>query len=229
MNQQSKAERWGPLCGVGFVVLIIVSFVVVWSSPMSNASGAKVVSWYSNSGHRRDAYISVILADIGVVAGLFFYGYLRERLQETDLGKRLAPIAFGGAVIFAVGGLIGSGTTLALADVPKHLSPSSAQALNVLNNDLFAAALAIGVSILSLASSIVFLKSKMVPTWFGWFGVLIAVAGVAGPLGFFAFMAEGLWVLILSYLLYSRPAAPVQDLRPAEMAAPLGEPSTTGV
>lgn len=57
----------------------------------------------------------------------------------------------------------------------------------------------------ALASGIVFLKSDMVPTWFGWFSVVIGIVALAGPFVFFAFPAIGVWILILSYLFYSRP------------------------
>ena len=217
MIQQTKSDRWGPLSGVAFVVLIVAAFIVGWSTPMSNASAAKVIAWYSNSSHKRNANISALLIDIAVVVGFFFFGYLRDRLRGTELGKRLAPVAFGGAIVFGVGGLIGAGTTFALTDVPKDLAPAAAQALNVMSNDIWFPATFIGMSILTLASSIVFLKSRTMPTWFGWFGIVIGVAGLAGPIGFFAFLAVGLWLLILSYLFYSRPVVvTTSEPRPME-------------
>ena len=92
-------------------------------TPDSNASGAKVIAYFVKHSNKRAANISAVLTDLAVVFGLFFFGYLRDRLRRTEVGSRLAPIAFGGAVIFAAGGLLTSGTTIALTDVPKDLTP----------------------------------------------------------------------------------------------------------
>lgn len=214
-TESASREKWGSLTGVVFVVLLVVSFFMV-STPSSNASGQKVIAFYANHSNKRAANISALLIDVSVVAGLFFFGYLRDHLRQTDLGRRLAPVAFGGGVLFAAAGLVVSGSIFALTDVPKDLTPASAQALNLVNNDLPFPLLCIGISVLALASGIVFLKSNMVPTWFGWFSIVIGVVALVGPIGFFAFPAIGVWILILSYLFYSRPerASTEQPVQP---------------
>ena len=209
IERLDTTDRWGPLTGVAFVVLIVVS-QVLQSSPADNASGTKVIAYYVDQSHKRSADISAFLVDLGVVVGLFFFGYLRAWLRRTDLGARLAPVAFGGAVIFALSGLLAAGTAFALTDVPQDLSPGAAQALNVIQSNITLPATAIGVSVLTLATSIVVLGSRLLPAWFGWFGVVIAVVGVAGPFGFFAFPAVGLWILVLSYFWSRRRSAAVE-------------------
>lgn len=212
-TESSNREKWGPVTGVAFVVLLAVSFFLV-STPSSNASGQKVIAFYVKQSNKRATNISSLLIDIGVVVGLFFFGYLRDRLRRSELGVRLAPVAFGGAVLFAAGGLVAAGTNFALTDVPKDLTPAAAQALNLISNDLAFPLICVGISVLALASAIVFLKSKMVPTWFGWLSVVIGIVALAGPIGFFALPAIGIWILILSYLFYSRP-----DTTPAAPAS----------
>lgn len=206
--QARRPQRWGPLSGVAFVVILVVSFFLA-STPGSGDSGAKVIAWYANSSNKRAADIQTLLADVAVVFGLFFFGYLRDLMRATDLGRRLAPVMFGGAVVFAGGGLLSSGATWALTDVPKKLTPAAAQALNLVSNDLSGPLITIGVSVLTLASGIVFLKTRMLPQWVGWLSLVIGVAGVLGPIGFFAFMATGIWILILCYLLYRQEMAGV--------------------
>lgn len=193
---QKKSMRWGPLTGVVFVVMLIVSFFIT-STPDSSASGASVITYYSAQSNKRAANITSVLIDLSVVFGLFFFGYLRDRLRHSDIGERLAPIAFGGAVIFATGGLLTSGTTLALTDVPKKLTPAAAQALNILSNDLFDTVLVIGISVLTLATGIIILRSRLLPVWIGWLSIVIGVVAIAGPLGFFALPATAIWILIL--------------------------------
>jgi hypothetical protein len=54
----------------------------------------------------------------------------------------------------------------------------------------------------TLATGLILLRSKMLPAWIGWLSIVIGVVGVAGPLGFFAFLASGIWILIRCYFLY---------------------------
>ena len=62
--------------------------------------------------------------------------------------------------------------------------------------------LSIGVAVLTLATGLIILRSKILPVWIGWLSLVIALVGVAGPLGFFAFLASGIWILILCFFLY---------------------------
>jgi Domain of unknown function (DUF4386) len=207
----ARRAMWGPITGVVFVVLLVASFFVNSSTPSSSDSGAKVIAYYLKQSNKRSANISALIIDISVVVGLFFFGYLRARLRDTDIGARLAPVAFAGAVIFAISGLGAAGTTFSLTDTPKHLAPDAAQALNLLNQDLFFPTLTIGIAVLALATGIIIVKSKMLPRWLGWLSIVIGVVGMAGPFGFFAFLAAPIWFLILCGFFYrdeSRVAVP---------------------
>jgi hypothetical protein len=191
--------KWGPASGVAFVALLAASFLL-GTTPDSSAGGAKVIAYYTT--HRGTQIAGAVLLDLGVVVGLFFFGYLRDVLSRTGFGSRLAPVAFGGAVLFAGGGAIVAGTTVALTDVPSKLSPAAAQALNVLNNDVAGVFIGAGLAVLWLATAITILQAKVLPAWTGWLSAVIGVVAAAGPLAFFAFLASGVWILVLSVLLY---------------------------
>lgn len=195
---------WGPASGVLFVALVAASLFVA-SSPSSSASGAKVIAYYSS--HRGVQNAVAVLIDVGLVVGLFFFGYLRDFLRQTQLGSRLAPVVFGGGVLFAGGGAVVAGTTVALTDVPGRLSPSAAQALNVLSNDLPGIFIGAGLAVVMLATAITVLGTKVLPAWFGWVSVVIGVVAAAGPLAIFTFLASGIWILVLSGMLYRGAAA----------------------
>jgi hypothetical protein len=193
--------RWGPACGVAFVVLLAVGFIV-GSTPNTNKSPAYLLAWWNKSSHQNQMKVSLIVIDIGVLFGIFWFGYLRDRLGRTDVGSRLAPIMLVGAGVLATGGLIFSGATIALLDEPKHMTPDTAQTLNFLQSDIGAVAVTIGVSILMLAAGMIILKTRILPVWLAWVSFVLAVVGVAGPLGFFAFLAMGIWILIVAFLMW---------------------------
>jgi hypothetical protein len=138
--------RWGPTVGLLFAVILTVSFFVVMT-PDTTKSPQYILNWYTRSSHKTQLHISVVLSDIAVVLGIFWFGYLRDRFGRTDVGARFAPILLAGAIIFATGGLIFNGAYFALTDAPTHMTTSTAQTLNFLQSDLGAAALVVGISI----------------------------------------------------------------------------------
>lgn len=210
----SGEQRWVvPLLGLIFVALLVVSFVLTSDSPDSSAGGLSVISYYND--HRAQQNTSAVLIIISIPVGLFFFGLLREYLRRSRTARPFATIAFVGAAVFAAGGCVASGLQFALADVPGQLSPSAAQAMNIMNSDLSFPMIVAGVSVLQLGFGIAVLRSRLLPTWLGWLAVAIGVVAAAGPIGFFGFLASGVWILLASALLYERLAAhPHSDPHP---------------
>jgi hypothetical protein len=208
MSSQAVLEsehraRWGPACGAAFVVLAVVS-VFVNSTPDTNKSPAYILAWYNVHSHKVGLIISLLLVDIAVVFGIFFFGYLRDRFGRTDLGARLSPVLLAGAIILGVGGVIGSGAQISLIDEPKHMLPATAQTLNFIQSDLNAAATFVGVSILMWAATVIIWKTRILPIWLAGFSLVLAVAALVGPVGFFAFALMGIWILIVAFLMWRR-------------------------
>ena len=195
--------RWGPACGLIFVVLVVVS-VFLSSTPDTNKTPAYILAWYSVHSHTVKLVISLLITDVAIVFGIFFFGYLRDRLGRTDIGARLAPTFLAGAIILGVGGALGSGAKIALIDEPKKMLPATAQTLNFIQSDLNAAATFVGVSILMAAVAVIIWKARILPIWLFWVSVVLAVAALVGPIGFFAFALTGIWVLIVAFMMWRR-------------------------
>lgn len=193
--------RWGPICGALFVVLLVASFFP-GSTPRTSKSPQYLLNWYSSDSHKNSIHISVVISDIAVVFGLFWFGYLRDRFGRSDIGARLSPILLAGAILFAGGGLVFSGTELALTDEPRKMEPATAQTLNFLNTDLGAGLLVVGISVVMWSVGFIIWKAQVLPRWLAWFSFLIAVVALAGPVGFFGFMATGIWVLVVAFYMW---------------------------
>ena len=183
------------------MVFLVISFLVT-STPNTNKSPQYLLAWYNKSSHKTALAISTILADIAVVFGIFWFGYLRDRFGRSDLGARLAPILLAGAIIFGGGGLLFSGVNFALLDDPKKMLPATVQTLNFLESDIGAAAITVGISILMWAVGFIILKTRILPVWLAWVSFVLAVVALAGPIGFFAFLATGVWTLIVAFLMW---------------------------
>lgn len=221
-------SRWSPLSGVLFVALIVASIFSSPNSPDDKASAAKVIRFYSD--HQTGQRVSGLLTVIAVVVGVFFFGLLRHRLRQRPGNEQYAAMMFGGAILFAAGGCLSAGIQWTLADVPKRLNSGAAQSLNLIQNNLSLALTTGGISALTLTTAIALLRSRMMPAWIGWFSVAIGLLALAGPLGWFAFLAMGPWLLVMSIALYrsgeetlTMPAVPSQ----ASMTERSSMPSTT--
>lgn len=195
----SRWDRLGPLVGVAFVVLLAVAFAVGGSEPARGASAATVVSWYT--AHRGSVRFSDYLMTVVVVVGLFFFGYLRDRLARGASG--LAATAFGGAVLFAAGGVFGAGVQLGLADNPRSLAPAAAHALNLLQGYATTIAVAAGAAVLLLAASVAILRTAELPAWTGWLGIVCGVV-VMVPVRSIGPLPAGIWTLAVAIVMLVR-------------------------
>ena len=94
------AERLAPLSGIGFALLLIITRVLVFTYPDSDAPTSEAVSF---SASKDDKLIAVSI--VGSFAALFFVwfgGSVREVIRAAEGGTgRLAALSFGGAVITA--------------------------------------------------------------------------------------------------------------------------------
>jgi hypothetical protein len=195
-----RVSRFAPLTGLVFVALAVASLLTEKESPGAKASGAKVIVFYTaNSSHQKTSAFLFVLA---AVFFLFFAASLRGYLRETASAERLSALVLGSAVMFAVGITIISGIEFSLAEVPKHLEPAAAQALNVLGDELFFP-LAVGAAVFGIAAGLAIVRGARLPTWLGWVAVVLGIAGLtpAGEVAFFGFIA---WIAVVSVLIYLR-------------------------
>lgn len=206
-------QRWpalAPLTGVAFVIVVVIAFLVGGSTPDINDSPQKILSYYND--HDSKQMFAAFLLSLGTVLLFFFLGVLRTVLRATEGAVgRLSTVAFGGGLVLGVGILSFAGFTFVLADAADHLTPDAAQALNALNVDFFFP-LAAGLSTLLLAAGISIARSRVLPVWLGWIAIVLGIAAIT-PLGFFAFLAFGLWVLVVSVVLW-RAASSVPVAQP---------------
>ena len=101
-NQQvSRWERFAPLSGVAFFLLLLISAVSGGETPSEYASGATVLSLFgADAGAHK---VSHLIEALSVVFLLFFASWLRDYVRSRGAGPHASAV-FGGAVVIAVGG-----------------------------------------------------------------------------------------------------------------------------
>ena len=196
-----------PLTGALFVVLTLVAFFALGgSTPEGDDSAQKVVSFYSD--HESKEMIAAVVLALGGVALIFFAATLKQHLSMTGPDRGILPTVALGAGIVAAGGFMTAATLhFALADYAGDIDPSAAQALNAIDSDFFLP-FVLGLATMILATSLWLLGNRrLLPTWLAWAGIIIFVISFT-PIGFIGFALAGLWVIVVSILLYLRDETP---------------------
>ena len=201
-NGSDMWDRWVPLTGVVFAILFAVGLglAVANNGPGADANGRTVIAFYAShsSAVRADA---VVLAFAALFL-LFFAGSLRAYLRQTPTAEGVAALLPASAAVLLAGVTMFFGIEYALADVPGHLSPAAAQALNVLGNDLYLTQAA-GLCAFGIISGLAILRSGLLPAWLGWFALAIGIV-VLTPADYLAFFAIIAWAAAASVLTRSR-------------------------
>jgi hypothetical protein len=210
-----SAKQTGPLMGIVFVALVVVAFIVGGETPDADDSTREVVSFYIDNDSSQQ-FAAALLA-LGCVAYLFFLGTVRQALRRVpgDEGG-LSTVMLLGGLMQVAGITLFAGLTFALGDTADAIPPSSTQAIHVLNSDLFFP-VAVGTAVFSLALGLAVLRHGALPRWLGWVALVIGIAGLT-PAGFFAFLADGVLIVVLSVVL----------LQAASGAPAAGSPGVAG-
>jgi hypothetical protein len=210
--QQPRRDLWTPIAGVLAAVTFVIGLILVSNSPDNNDSDAQVVAWYADHGHRLGVLIGVyFLAFCGLFV-LWFVSGLRQRLRAAEgPGGRLANVALGGAVLFV--GMLWAGAA-ALGAIPGAESLGDSTALRVADIARFVPSIgfgailifgAFGAIAMIDATSIVAMRTGILPKWFAWLGFVAAVVLLFGLI-FLPMVALPIWLLAASYVLFRAPS-----------------------
>ena len=196
-------RRLAPLTGIVFAVLLVVTFASP-STPGVHDTGAEVIAHYNK--HHSAHLIGDLAGGVGVVFFLFFISSLRSFFRDKEGADGLSRTAFAGGILIAVGGALFTSVDVALIDARHDITPQAAQALNVLNNDIFFP-FEIGLVVFALCTGLAIIASGALPKWLGWVMVVIGVVAFT-PVGFFGFFVILVWSVIVAILIYRRSGAP---------------------
>jgi hypothetical protein len=211
--------RWGPLAGALSGIMFIVSFITGPSTPDSNQTGAQVISWYT--AHHTGRILSDLLAALAMVLLIVFAVALAGRVRRGEKWVAVGPVA--GALGLGIGLAVALSFDLVLALDTKYFTDSSAQTLNLLQNDFFLP-IALGVALFGILGGLSMVAGRMLPVAMGWVLFAVGIVALVPPLSWFALLAVMLWVLIAGIWMTVRKPAAVQ---PASVAASEQVPSLT--
>jgi hypothetical protein len=200
-----RLGRFAPFMGFLFVALMLVGMFASHSSPNANASGERVIAFYT--AHQSGQEMSDIVLGFALMAFLFFIATLYGFLRRSPAVRTMSLLGFGGALLFAVGFALFGGMDYSLAYAAHSLTPDAAKALNVLDNELFLPN-TIGLFVFAIATGLAVARSGLLPAWLGWFIIVFGIA-TGTPAFFPGLIGVMVWTLIVSVLIFTRAEQPV--------------------
>ncbi|MEP6762219.1 MAG: hypothetical protein ABJA93_12760 [Sporichthyaceae bacterium] len=215
-------ERVGAASGAAYALLLIVggSMMTAGTSESTNPAGEEALASWQHIAETGSAKLGLGLALLAFAAFAVFLSYLHGVLRRVEGPDSWLPTSALVAGVLALVIKWGSASFVGAAIVRSdELSPDLARTLNDLDSAAFWAswlpyAVFVGVS------ALVILRTRFVPSAFGWIGLVLAVAGVATSVSVDVGMSENgaapyllsvLWVLALSMVLAVRGPRPVAE------------------
>jgi hypothetical protein len=183
------------------VLAVVGVFTSGGETPEGDASPTKSVSYYTS--HSSEIKLSAVFFSVAFLFFLLFCGTLRAFLRRNPANEPLATLMLTAAGVITVAAGIGGGVELGLAKNINHLGPAAAQALNVLQNEVFLPVLIAGF-VFSLCNGLAILRGSLLPRWLGWVAIVMAILFVIPPIGFAGLILLVLWSLIVSVLMFRR-------------------------
>src|SRR5262245_32909638 len=100
-------ERWAPIAGIAFVVLMVVGSMLIGDVPAPDATAQQIAGYLADSANHTRNIIGLYLWAIGALAFLWFLVRLRNDIRRAEGGAgSLSTLAFGAGVAFAAVWLI---------------------------------------------------------------------------------------------------------------------------
>ena len=221
--ERKGIERFAPLAGVLFLLMVIVAIVVTGEEPPgTDESAAEIAEFYKDNDSKM--MISAALEAWAAVVLVWFGGSVRERIASVAPGGgRLAAIAFAGSIIAAVGLATDGALQFAAADAADDIAPEGIQTINAIWSSFFFPMI-VGVALLTLASGLAAIRHGAFNKVLGWIAIVIGVISLT-PVGFVGAIAAVLWIGAMGIVLFRSqdadgpgappPAAPEAPVAPA--------------
>lgn len=205
--QPDPWQRWSPLAGVAYVVLFLVAVGV--SSDGPGDTPQEVARYFADTGNRSTEFFVFFLLVAAALAFLWFLGTLRGVLVRAERDPaRWTALAFGAGVTSATLLMASASLFLARASAASQdefeFDPATA---NMFSNAAYALLVCSTMSgaILVLATSIIGLRTGILPRWTALAGFVVAAVLLFAVLfvPIFVWLA---WVLAVSIVLILRTA-----------------------
>ena len=213
----TRFERWAPISGIVFVVLMVVGSMFIGDVPLPDAPGAEIAGYLADSSRQTTNLIGAYLWVVGALAFLWFLTRLRNELRRAEGGTgALSSLAHGAGVAFTA---VWMASAAAYAAIPYATvlrgapvsDPDLVRVLPPLGRLLLLLGGGFSGSVLIVAASLVILRTAVFPRWLAWFGIVASLALLVDVI-YVNITPFWLWVLAASVVMIARRRTPTTPL-----------------
>jgi hypothetical protein len=204
-----QIERWAPIGGIIFVVLMVVGSMLVGDVPDPDAPEQEIATYLGNNADHMRNIAGAYLWVVGALAFIWFLTRLRNDLRRAEGGTgALTNVVFGSGVAFAAVWMVSAtmfasvAYASALRDAPVR-DPDLVRVLPPMGRLLLLLGGGFAGLLVLLAVSVVILSTGVYPRWLAWLGILAAMVLLFDVLYLTIFPFWG-WVLIASVVMLVR-------------------------
>jgi hypothetical protein len=204
---RDRWERWAPLSGIAYVVLFIVALFVTGEGAGNTPS--EYTSYYADSGNRDKEIFGFFLLVGAALVLLWFVAALRGILVRAEgEAARWTALAFGAGVasasLLCVAASLFSAPAILAEDGDFEVDPSAGTMFSDAGYAAFVCSIMTG-AMLVFATSIISLRTLVLPRWLGLAGFLVA-AILLFAVFFFPVFVWMAWILAVSVAVILRTA-----------------------
>ena len=199
------AVRLGGLSGILFVVLFVPSYLSAPDSPIATSGPQDVIDYFTD---RQDGILIIngLLLVFGAFFFLWFLGTLHGVLQDAEgEGHGFSSVSLAGGLIFIALVLTGAAVEIVypatLARFENFQQDAQLGFLSLALSGWMYRFAFVGMAALIAATSVIALRTSVLPGWVAWAGfvaALVALLRFLGPLGGWLAL---LWVIAVSVLM----------------------------
>lgn len=198
---ERKWERWSPVSGLLYVALFVLALVVLGST---GDTPEEVRDYYAENEGR--VFTGFFLLVGAALALLWFVSAVRSTLARAGPEPRfLTGLAYGAGVVCSALLVAGAALFVAPVDVAQDggwLDPGAADVVDTASYFLITGGIMVA-SLFVLATSLVGLRTRLLPGWLAWSGIVVAPIVFLAPL-FFPVVFFLAWLVAVSALLLAR-------------------------
>ena len=201
--QARSRRRPAALFGLLGPVLLTLAIFLSPNSPGDNASGAAVIKFYST--HRNGDHFFDILFALAAGVMVIFVVWLFTQLGQARPWLRITGLV--GFAITAVGLATAIGFDDVLTSNIKIMTPATAQAINVLDNDFFLPVF-VGLFLFGIFTGLAVWRAASMPRGLRWMGIVAIILGVIlifPGINFIGLIGLGLCQAVVGVWLFFHP------------------------
>ncbi len=205
----SRLGRWAPLSGIVFVALWIGAFAVALVDERGD-SDAEIVAYYADEGNRGQDQTLFFLVVLASLVFLAFLAVLRSRLVRAEgRAGTLTTVTFGAGIAAATLWIVAAVFWMAISYTASEtkefrVDPDTERLVSEMGYLFFVTGIYATIPVV-LGTSLIALRTRVLPRWLGWLGLLVA-GSLLAALGVFPFFFFLGWVLLVSIVLLARDA-----------------------